>query len=49
MGSKAYLYCKEVEVLEYRAKEGTVRVRMKDNGNIYEVPARIVFVKESQE
>ena len=48
MGSKAYLYCKEVEVLEYRA-DGTVRVRMKDTGNVYEVPARIVFVKESQE
>lgn len=48
MGSKAYLYCKEVEVLEYRA-DGTVRVRMKDNGNVYEVPARIVFIKESQE
>ena len=43
--SKALLYGKEVEVLEYRA-EGTVRVRMIGSGNVYEVPMDIVRICE---
>ncbi len=46
MKNKAYLYGKEVEVLEYRA-EGFVRVRMKDNSNVYEVPTHLVHIKEA--
>ena len=43
--AKAYLYGKPCEILEYRA-EGTVRVRMFDTGNVWEVPMRLVTIRE---
>jgi len=45
--SKAFLYGKPCEVLEYRA-EGFVRVRMLQSGNVFEVPSSLVKVQEDK-